>query len=186
MTYNTHENININEAIECGQNDESSDKCPSNEHSYMNYEVHEGSPESSGTSGSSSIGTQIFYSLPKDIDIFRDLIPSFQKLEDSPVKNSILYLLLTFQKLLNQINQLNLSVYLPPLQLRSDEDGSVLIEWIFKDFRIGFLIEPDDSESSWYLVSNSNMNELSQSGTLNVEDCESLLNKIISFVLRYV
>lgn len=183
MNYNTHEHINISESIECGQSDETPDKSPSNEQNYINYEGHEGSE---GTSGSSSMGTHIFYSLPKDIDIFRDLIPYFQKLEDSPVKNSILHLLLTFQKLLNQINQINLSVYLPPLQLRPDEDGSVLIEWIFRDFRIGFLIEPNDSESSWYLVSNSNLNDLSQSGTLNVKDCESLLNEIISFVLRYV
>ena len=42
--------------------------------------------------------------------------------------------------------------HLPQLHAFDVQDGSILIEWIFDDFRVGFSIEPIPSESSWYLV----------------------------------
>ena len=39
--------------------------------------------------------------------------------------------------------------HLPPLQAFNVDDGSVLIEWIFGNFRIGFNIEPNPEDSGW-------------------------------------
>ena len=34
-----------------------------------------------------------------------------------------------------------------------DDDGTVLFEWIAKDFRVGLTLTDDLSQSSWYAVS---------------------------------
>jgi len=55
---------------------------------------------------------------------------------------------------------------IPPLHAYLDEDGSVLIEWIIGDFRIGFNIEPNIEDSGWHMVSNKEMGENTFSGQL--------------------
>ncbi len=55
---------------------------------------------------------------------------------------------------------------IPLLHASLDEDGSVLIEWIIGDFRIGFNIEPDEENSGWHMVSNKKMGESTSSGHL--------------------
>lgn len=52
---------------------------------------------------------------------------------------------------------------LPKIYAFNLEDGSLLIEWIFDDLRIGFNIEPIKTESSWYLVTNKNLGEINAS-----------------------
>jgi hypothetical protein len=46
------------------------------------------------------------------------------------------------------------------------ENGSVLLEWVFPDFRIGFNIEPTSEESGWYMVSNKRLHEQTKSGRI--------------------
>jgi len=41
-----------------------------------------------------------------------------------------------------------------PLCINALEDGSLLIEWIFPDYRFGFSLENNLNESSYYFVSN--------------------------------
>jgi len=48
---------------------------------------------------------------------------------------------------------------IPPVSAHLSEDGSVLLEWIFPDFRIGFNIEPNPADSGWHLVSNKRLGE---------------------------
>ena len=55
---------------------------------------------------------------------------------------------------------------IPLLQAYTDEDGSVLLEWIFPDFRVGFNIEPNPDDSGWHLVSNNKLEEYTASGQL--------------------
>jgi len=188
MNQNNYEEKKNDTLDTCGQNDEFSPKYYSpGENHINNDEDYEGRLGTSGTTATAELGTPLFYTLPNDVDIFREAIKGFHKLHDLYVKKSTLLLLLAFQKqILNQISQIDFSGYLPPLQLRSDEDGSVLLEWIFKDFRIGFVIEPEGIESSWYLVSNSKLDEASSSGLLNVKECEALLHNLISFVISNV
>jgi len=46
-------------------------------------------------------------------------------------------------------------------------DGSILLEWIKKDWRFGISIEKDPAESSWYLVTRKG--KLDDSGLLSEE-----------------
>ncbi len=69
---------------------------------------------------------------------------------------------------------------IPPLRAYLDEDGSVLIEWIIGDFRIGFNIEPNAEDSGWQMVSNKKMGEITLSGQLqDKKDIIRLINTII-------
>ena len=73
--------------------------------------------------------------------------------------------------------------YLPSLQGFNVEDGSILIEWIFGDFRIGFNIEPNPNDSGWYLVSNKNLGEISASGYTSGIEIKNLILWLLNFIL---
>jgi hypothetical protein len=73
---------------------------------------------------------------------------------------------------------------IPPLHAHIDEDGSVLIEWIFPDFRAGFNIEPSPEDSGWHLVSNKKISEIAMSGALaNIYERVTLL---LNFILANI
>ena len=70
---------------------------------------------------------------------------------------------------------------LPPLHAHIDKDGSVLIEWIFPDFRVGFNIEPDPEDSGWHLVSNKKVGEITASGQLT--NTGEIVAALLDFIL---
>ncbi len=72
---------------------------------------------------------------------------------------------------------------LPPLHASSLEDGSVLIEWIFNDFRIGFHIDSLSRESSWHLVSTRNLDEINASGRISKSNLKTVLSDCLNFIL---
>lgn len=89
-----------------------------------------------------------------------------------------------FQEIFLMFRQFELDLtYLPPLRAFNGDDDSILIEWIFRDFRIGFTIEPDLEESGWYLVSNKNLGEISASGYTSNIDIKRLVLWLFNFVL---
>jgi len=69
---------------------------------------------------------------------------------------------------------------IPPLRAHVDEDGSVLLEWIFSDFRVGFNIEPNPDDSGWHLVSDKTHNVYTASGQLGD------MNEVITFLLNLI
>ena len=73
--------------------------------------------------------------------------------------------------------------HLPPLRTFVSDDGSVLIEWIFSDFRVGFSLEPDPRESGWYLVSGKNLNSVEASGTATGTDWKRVVPQLFDFAL---
>lgn len=73
--------------------------------------------------------------------------------------------------------------YLPPLQAFNLDDGSVVIEWIFSDFRVGFNVEPNSDESGWYLVSNESLGAISASGFTSNIDVKRLILWLLNFIL---
>jgi hypothetical protein len=70
---------------------------------------------------------------------------------------------------------------LPPLRACVDIDGSVLLEWIFPDFRVGFNIEPDPQDSGWHLVSNKKVGEITASGQLT--NTSEIVAALLDFIL---
>jgi hypothetical protein len=72
---------------------------------------------------------------------------------------------------------------IPTLHPFSSEDGSVLFEWIFSDYRIGFSIEPNQEESSWYLITKKNLGEISASGYISGVDVRVLVLWLLNFII---
>jgi len=48
-----------------------------------------------------------------------------------------------------------------------EDDGAIVIEMITSKFRIGFGIEADEDESSWYIISQKDAGEIRASGKLD-------------------
>jgi len=70
--------------------------------------------------------------------------------------------------------------HIPALHAHVLEDGSVVLEWLFTDFRVGFNIEPNRADSGWHYVLGKKFNERSGSGQLkDMGDVVSLLDNII-------
>jgi len=69
----------------------------------------------------------------------------------------------------------NESSKLPPLRLAVLEDSSYLLEWTFKDRRLGFSFEPDPKESGWYYVYFSGSSERYESGTMDQLEMSRLI-----------
>jgi len=136
------------------------------------------------TSGISGDVGPYIYRLPHDFDVLREANLGTDGLHNENVRKLAEQFLSVFQRvLISNRNQIEQSGYLPPLKFTWLEDGSLLIEWIFKDFRIGFSIEPKEDDSSWYLVSNHNLDEASNSGMLKFNELEVLLVDLVEFVL---
>ena len=62
------------------------------------------------------------------------------------------------------------------------DDGSVLIEWIADNMRIGFGVELDPAESGWYLVTKPELGNIGASGVLEGLDLGWLATWLIAFV----
>lgn len=73
--------------------------------------------------------------------------------------------------------------HIPRLDAANLEDGSLLIEWIFDDFRIGFSIEPDPRESGWYLVTKENLGGINATGHFSNHQLELQIFWLFTFVL---
>jgi hypothetical protein len=73
--------------------------------------------------------------------------------------------------------------YLPELKAFNVDDGSVLLEWVLSDFRLGFSLEIDPQESGWYLVTNRKLGEISASGYISKDNNNSLILWLINFLL---
>ena len=97
-------------------------------------------------------------------------------------------LLLSIFELSSLLERLNTTVSnLPPLQAFNVEDGSILMEWIFPDFRVGFTVEPILAESSWYLVSNERLGEINASGfVFNTDASKMDAKKLLIWLLGFI
>ncbi len=88
--------------------------------------------------------------------------------------------------IMNVVLELNMSNFdtsnLPPLVATNLEDGSFLIEWLFRGYRVGFVIESDPQEAIWYLISKSKSSDSNQWGSLVVSDKKELLTRLVSHV----
>ena len=68
----------------------------------------------------------------------------------------------------------------PPLSASIATDGSLLVEWIFSDKRLGFNVEPNQDESGWYFVSSETAGGYCESGLLSTLDIKQLMARILA------
>ncbi len=129
-------------------------------------------------------GLEYFYSLPNNIDVFSKIRSNIESIPKENVRKSVLDFVFKFQTTLMSINNISeIKNYLPPLTLNNSPDG-VLLEWIFKDFRLGFFFDIDNNDSSWYLAVVKGLEEANKAGALKESELDLLLNMLIKFVLR--
>ena len=136
-----------------------------------------------------TLGGQIasqFLPLPVDHNLIRPAWKAVWLTENQEIANEARRVLLVIQETITTFQHFRFDLsYLPELRAFNVDDGSILIEWIFDDFRVGFSIGPDMQESSWYLVSSKNLGEISASGYIPKTDIKDLILWLINFVISH-
>lgn len=73
----------------------------------------------------------------------------------------------------------------PALLIYVEEDH-VFIEWPFRDYRIGFSLEPIEEDSSYFIITNTKLGEITQSGKFGSNETLDVLVYVIKFVLSNI
>ncbi|MCJ7654743.1 MAG: hypothetical protein MUO97_05490 [Dehalococcoidia bacterium] len=128
------------------------------------------------TTGSEPAESLLSTGEPSLVREARDII---SKIQNESIAKQTEKLLLTLDKMIQQLKQEKPELNIPPLHAYAEEDGSVLLEWIFPDFRVGFNVEPNADDSGWHLISNKRLCALAASGLL------SSMEPIIVSLLRF-
>lgn len=127
-----------------------------------------------------------FLPLPIEHSLIRPAWKVVQQTANQDITNEARRVLLLIQETITTFQHLRFDLgYLPQLQAFNVDDGSLLIEWIFDDFRVGFGIESDLHESSWYLVSNASLGEISASGYTSRIELRTLILWLLNFVISH-
>lgn len=72
---------------------------------------------------------------------------------------------------------------MPKLNAVTAADGSLLFEWITEDFRLGFNIEPNPQESSWFLATSRNLGRINAYGFISGVDLSKTILWLLNFVI---
>jgi len=114
-----------------------------------------------------SIGQQFIPILEQEL-IDASVLEAISNSDHEIVKMQALKVVGNISEVISLFDNLGVDVEgLPPLRGYNPKDGSILLEWDSPDFRIGFSLEPDEKESSWYLVSPKNLGGISASGFIS-------------------
>jgi hypothetical protein len=127
------------------------------------------------------VGGYYFIKPNNERDLTEEARYVVHSIEDRNISERANKILTLFQRLLRSQGDIS---YLPSLSAVKVSDGSLLIEWIFDHFRVGFSFETDMDESSWYIVSDSTLGRISAGGYLSGMNIEQLLPWIIISVNR--
>ncbi|MCR4291815.1 MAG: hypothetical protein NUV76_02950 [Candidatus Kuenenia sp.] len=117
------------------------------------------------------------------LELARILIPN---ITDENISQQALKLLSVIQHTLNSRAFWYIKGCIPYLHAAMSEDGSVLFEWIFKDYRVGFHIEPNPQESSWTLITKKSLGEICASGYITDIDQHKLLSWLLYFIVSHL
>ena len=114
--------------------------------------------------------------------IFQKLIQCSNEITNPQVKNDTEKLRASLRyKLSILLDRFQLN-NIPSINAIIIKDGSVLVEWIFPEFRIVFNIEEKEEESSWNFVGEHKLSHINIFGLLNDSNREDVFNDIFSFV----
>lgn len=120
-------------------------------------------------------------------DLFDSARRCLRRIDDCELRQRAQGVLDTIQQAMRTLTQYLLeSRHLPPWQVSLVDDGSVLIEWAFPDLRLGFSVEPNPKDSSWYLVSTRALGGISASGYLSPGNLGHLIPWLLQLVLSLI
>jgi len=69
-----------------------------------------------------------------------------------------------------------------PIKAAVNEDGSVALDWISPDYRLGFSIEKEFAESGWYLATTKRINEMGGYGHFSDQNNKEITSLLINFL----
>lgn len=118
-------------------------------------------------------------------NIIKELSEDFDKIKTPQMRDLFLSLFQSLQNhLVEYTSQNNDTSHFPPIHIKILEDESILIEWIFTDFRINFSIEPEIDLTSWLLFSNDNLENESGSGFFNAQNIDVVNDALFTFIIK--
>ncbi len=121
--------------------------------------------------------------LPDSLNIIRSLDLSVLENVEPNIKKAVIYFIQVFQDLIiKNLSNLSHCGHLPSLVLNILEDRSALLEWGFRDFKIGFSFENNIEDSTWYLVANEKFQFATVNGKLDLGNQDTFLSYILIFV----
>lgn len=117
----------------------------------------------------------------QSMNVFGNIVGKIVKIQNPFIRKQVICFVNEFTRVLEKLQ--NSSNYFPPFIMGEDED-SVFLEWVFKDFRAGFTFCENEDESMWFVVSNRNLSELSLSGDLKMTDYYRAIIMAVSFAVE--
>ncbi|MFC1512102.1 hypothetical protein ACFL5H_02790 [Candidatus Latescibacterota bacterium] len=133
-----------------------------------------------GTATTSGIVEEEYFSIVEEKSIISTAFQNISRIGIPDVALRAKEFLRDFENLI-KAQQIFNEDFLPSLHLFPVDDGSALIEWIFNTFRIGFSIDINPSESSWYLVTKKELGQINACGYLCNDN-----NKVIHWLLHFI
>lgn len=126
-----------------------------------------------------------YKSISSNMDIFVNVVLDLSNIDNEKIRNKLIKFIIEFTNILDSLKDI-VTNRLTPFVVRNDEkeEGSYFIEWVYKDFRVGFTFCEKDEESMWFILSNSNLDDLSMSGALKETEYRKIIMKVLSFVLE--
>jgi hypothetical protein len=133
-------------------------------------------------------GSGICYNsvLPYSMNIFTAISKSFSLdlITDPSVKSKVLQILNALHEAIVNITDINNTErYLSKLHLIEQEDKSILIEWIYRSFRIGFVICKPIEDSYYFFISQSEDSFVSRSSKIG-DNINIIAHSIIQYVVE--
>ena len=120
-----------------------------------------------------SQGQQLFGDIPKN---------KIYLIKNKSLKQKVLLFIHEFMKILGSLQKS--SNALSSFCMGDEDENSVLLEWIYKDFRFGFTFCEEESENMWYLVCDGGRDNLSVMGDLQKSDYPEVILKTLNFVME--
>lgn len=117
----------------------------------------------------------------QSMNVFGNIVGEIVKIQNLFIRSQIINFVGEFTRILKALE--NSSNYFPPFIMIEEED-SVFLEWVFKDFRVGFTFCENEDESMWFIISNRNLRELSFSGDLKMSDYYSIIVMAVRFAME--
>lgn len=108
-------------------------------------------------------------------------------LEQEELASQAMSLLNNLKSLVSRVSWDRIEISdVPDLLPFAIEDGSLIFEWIHPNFRIGFNIEPDLSQSGWHLISNRELGNIVASGHLDIRELSKLNLWLLNFLMIFL
>jgi len=128
-----------------------------------------------------------FYYFSININLIENALESIKGTDNPAVSGRAREILTSIQDKIDSLLKYKIDLLsLPTIRAFNVDDGSILLEWIFNDFRVGFSIEQIESESSWHLVSNEKYGETNASGFISKNNFDNILLWLIDFIINSI